>query len=297
MTKLQRNDISKFNERYFRLSSNEYTVYVEGDIDKTFWKNIFPKYNGWKPRIEILKKEDGTILCGYKNLTDYLRECIKKKSDINFILALDGDYHTVIKNKYTHKNIVMTSKYSLENYIFCPKSINMYMELLSHEMFNDIDYIVHKLNLFAKIIKKLIILDCVNEKDKLGIKVFDLSYKQNKSFLSIKQYVSDMSKQYEKIITENQNIIDKYNLIDFIRWKIFLSSLNKIIINKLNEIVENENKGRKNNSMGKIKDIDVNSGIYINCIRNCSICDSCKDYTYLKEQALEATKNLKCVNS
>ena len=72
MNKLERLGQSKLNERYFRLNTQEYTVYVEGDIDTLFWEDIFPKNNQWKPNIVILKKEDGTIIGGWKNLITYL---------------------------------------------------------------------------------------------------------------------------------------------------------------------------------------------------------------------------------
>ena len=51
----KRNGVSKLNERYFRLSSHEYTVYVEGDKDCLFWDDIFPEQEGWTPRIEVVK--------------------------------------------------------------------------------------------------------------------------------------------------------------------------------------------------------------------------------------------------
>ena len=72
MAKFTRSNISKLNERHFRLHDKEYTVYVEGDIDKSFWEKVFPVVEEWKPRIEVLKTADGEILGGWKNLVNYL---------------------------------------------------------------------------------------------------------------------------------------------------------------------------------------------------------------------------------
>lgn len=296
MAKFTRSNISKLNERHFRLHDKEYTVYVEGDIDKSFWEKVFPVVEEWKPRIEVLKTADGEILGGWKNLVNYLEEEIKKQNKIDFIIAIDGDYNEIIKHKPNYKNIVKTKKYSIENYLFCPNSINKYMKILSRETFDNVRYVKTKLEKFALIVKNLIILDCINEKDTLGIKVYDFNAEELSSYRKINNYVNGLTLKYKSIIEQHIHILDNYNILDYIRWKIFIKKLNDIISEEINEAIKQENSQRKNNQIKLIRKIKVDERLYLLCLQNCQSCIGCKDYEDLKIKAKAAFDSLKLVS-
>lgn len=296
MAKFIRSNISKLNERHFRLHDKEYTVYVEGDIDKAFWEKVFPIVEEWKPRIEVLKMADGKILGGWRNLVNYLEEEMKKQSKIDFIIAIDGDYDEIIKHKPNYGNLVKTRKYALENYLFCPNSINEYMKILSCGTFDDLNYIKMKLEQFALIIKNLIILDCINEKDRLGIKVYDFNVNEIHSFRKINCYVNKLTLEYKDIINKNIHLLNDYNLLDYIRWKNFIKKLNDIISEEINEAIKQENIRRKNNQIKPIKKTKAEQGLYVFCIKNCQSCTGCKDYEDLKIKAKAAFDSLKFVS-
>ena len=296
MKKLDRFGQAKLNERYFKLNTHEYTVYVEGDVDTLFWEDIFPEDEIWKPKIEVLKKEDGSIIGGWNNLIAYLEEGIKDKTKINYIIAIDGDYNAILKNKPLNKNIVITKKYNLENYIFCPKSINTCMKKLSLRTFNNEAIIERKFDNFAKIIKNLIILDCINERDKMGIRDYGLQPRDLQNFKYLRAYIKRINIQYRELIQKNKNILDNVNIVDYIRWKCFAKQLNKIINNTVNNFIKKENCTRKNNNIRRIKKLNVEEGLYMLCIENCAHCSGCKDYDDLKLQAKNAFDMFKLSN-
>ncbi len=292
MNKLERLGQSKLNERYFRLNTQEYTVYVEGDIDTLFWEDIFPKNNQWKPNIVILKKEDGTIIGGWKNLITYLENHINNKTKINYLIAIDGDYNSIINHKPSHKNLVITRKYNIENYLFCPKSLNKYMKKLSLGLFDNEIVIAKEMEKFCKMIKNLIILDCINEKEQLGIHVYDISQRELQNPKLLQKYIKAMTKEHSQIIKNNKNILDGYNLIDFIRWKCFLKQLNEMVNSIIRKIIETENKSRNNNNIRQLQKRKCDEGIHVFCIGNCTMCNSCDDYINLKKQAHNAFASL-----
>lgn len=287
MSRIYRKGITKLNERYFRLSAREYTIYVEGDKDILFWNEIFPKNKEWTPRVEILQDGEGNVIGGWLNLINYLETKIKQKSKINFIIAIDGDYNEINHCKKEYKNVVMTSKYSFENYIFCPNSINRCMNILSYGLIDDSILVEDKLNKFAKIIKNLIILDCINNKENLGLSIYDLNNTQLTNFKKIKNYVKQISKEHNDLIQKNINILDEHNLIDYIRWKVFLKKLLSIINNEVNIAIDKENNKRVNNKIRKLKK-RTEDELYIYCIKNCSICKGCLDYKNLLLKANNA---------
>lgn len=296
MTKLERKGIAKLNERYFRLDSHEYTVYVEGDIDKLFWEQVFPQDDTWKPNIVVLKEEDGKVISGWKNLIDYLEKNIKNKEIINYIIAIDGDYNAILHYKPLHNNVIMTPKYNIENYIFCPKSLNKCMKQLSLGVFNNEELIRNRIEKFSKMLKTLIIVDCVNIREQLEITNYGLQEKDLQSFVTLKNYIKNFNLEYQKILDENKNIMGSCKPIDYIRWKCFLKQLNKIIENIVTQHVKKENKTRKNNKIRTPHRLRVEEGLYMYCIGNCKTCnENCDDFNTLKKQAESIFNNIKMI--
>ena len=293
MTEFLRKGCSKLNERFFRISGKQYTVYVEGDIDKLFWQDIFPTTEGWTPKMEILKNSDGTVLCGWANMLNYLDKMIQAGKKINFLMAIDGDYHEIIHHKPEYDNVVMTKRYNLENYIYCAHSLNKVMNTLSFGLFDNVEFIKVILSNFAEMIKQLIIIDCVNTREDIRISVYDMSNEPSQTIKSISNHVKTMSKQYKSELESNKNILDGHNIVDYIRWKEF--NPGNLIRIELNKKIKQENNNRRNNRMRKIRNISREE-LNTYCIHNCAQCrENCPDYNELKEKAKAAFDNLKLV--
>lgn len=290
MTTFLRNGCSKLNERFFRISGKQYTVYVEGDIDKLFWKSIFPVVGDWAPKIEVFKDEDGKLHTGWKPLIKYLETQINKGYNINFLMAIDGDYNEIIHHKKDYENVVMTQRYNIENYIYCGHSLNKCMQTLSYGLFDNVEFVKVILNNFAEMIKNLIIIDCVNEKNELGLPIYDFPQKDSQSITSIKKHVENISKLYKQELNENKKILDGHNIVDYVRWKEF--NLGNIIRMELNKKIRKENSTRKNNTIRKIKNISIDT-LNSLCVYNCTSCkENCPGYTELKLKAMNAFKSL-----
>lgn len=292
MNKLERLGQTKLNERYFKMSAHEYTVYVEGDIDILFWEKIFPKRVGWKPNVSVLKNEEGKVLGGWQNLLSYLEENIKNKEKINYIIAIDGDYNAILKNKNLKGNIVITRRYNIENYIFCPNSLYMYMKKLSFGIFNNKDKLKRQIDKFTKIMKKIIILDCINVREGLGIEKYGLQKRDLQTIWTFRNSIYKLEVKYREEIEDNSDILNNINLSDFIRWKCFLNQLNMIIEHTVKKYIVQENESRTNNKVRIPKRLKVDE-LYMNCIDNCRLCtDSCDDYKSLQMQAENALNEL-----
>ena len=298
MAKFVRPVNTKLNERYFNLQYREYTVYVEGEIDRFFWEKIFPEKDGWKPHVDVLYLEDGTVVGGWKNLVNYLEKQKKlKNGKENFIVAIDGDYDRIIHHKPNYLNLVKTKRYALENYLFCPKGLNEYMSAVSKKCFDDSKVVQHKLLQFANLVKNLIIIDCVNEKEGYGIKVYDLNPQDLAEIQNIKSYVTKMSVLYKDILEQNENLLDGYNILDYVRWKVFLKQLNEIIYTVICDSIRKEcQKGNGKRNIKKPQKLKPDEGLYTFCLKNCESCHHCPDYEDLKEKAMKAFDSLQLVS-
>ncbi len=289
----KRNGVSKLNERYFRLSSHEYTVYVEGDKDCLFWDDIFPEQEGWTPRIEVVKDSNGSIIGGWLNLINYLDNELKKGNRVNFIIAQDGDYNEIIHHKKKYNNVVTSKKYSLENYIFCPISLNHCIKRLSFGAFDNKIYVENKLLKFAKLVEKLILLDCINEKEHLGYNIYNIPEQYKQSYKNLRFYVKTIEKQYCNIIKNNKFLLKKINTVNYIRWKPFIKKLVQIIYTETNKAIKKENVIRTNNLIRKLESGRGAEDLYQLCLENCKLCKhKCEDYNDLISQANTAFLNL-----
>lgn len=100
-------------------------VYVEGDDDVSFWDAIFEKAvpNDYY-EIEPLGGNKG-------EMTKYINKILKGEIR-NVIVACDKDYITYLdKNPYISPYIITTYGYSIENTMFCPTNIAVYLKRLS----------------------------------------------------------------------------------------------------------------------------------------------------------------------
>lgn len=99
-------------------------VYVEGDDDIPFWDELFKK-----------KVPEGfyTIeqVGGKNNLRNRIN-AIKKGDITNVIVACDSDYNRILYDNtstlYNNPLIIMTHGHSIENTMFCPRTVAKYIK-------------------------------------------------------------------------------------------------------------------------------------------------------------------------
>ena len=102
----------------------DFVVYVEGDDDIPFWDGLF----GDKISTEKFKIEQ---VNGKENLRKYI-DGIINETMFNVVVACDSDY-----TKYTgelwvnNPRIIVTYGHSIENTMFCPNSIAVYLRTMS----------------------------------------------------------------------------------------------------------------------------------------------------------------------
>lgn len=294
--RFERTGQSKENERHFLQSAGIYTIYVEGNEDTLFWKKIFPLINGQIPVCQILTNEDGTPLCGENALLKYLEKCIADSKKINFIVAIDGDYHSIIKHKPDYPNLIKTDRYAIENYIFCFKSISEYIKKLSYDTVDIEDKIKYYYDYLATHYKDLIILDCINSKNKLGKQIFNKDIiKFFRSKKRLQEYISSFKM---KTLANKENLqIKDEKAINFLRMKFFIPKIGELIKRKTNKEIAKINHLR--GGIGTIGIVRHNLGtdaLYTECIYSCAYCNNpCQDYKNLKTKAFIAAAML-CKN-
>lgn len=99
-------------------------VYVEGDDDIPFWDELFKKI-----------VPDGFYTIEQVGGKSNLRNCINaiKRGDItNVIVACDSDYNRILYDNtstlYNNPLIIMTQGHSIENTMFCPRTVAKYIK-------------------------------------------------------------------------------------------------------------------------------------------------------------------------
>lgn len=91
----------------------EITMYVEGDDDVLFWEIIIPT--------ELKNKVHIEPLGGSQEVDRYIKKI--EKNEINAIAARDSDF-TFRQSTQTHKRIIYTAGYSIENTIYTAETIH-----------------------------------------------------------------------------------------------------------------------------------------------------------------------------
>lgn len=127
-------------------------VYVEGDDDILFWYNYF-NFANFPVKIEQVG--------GKENLPTYINKIIEENAKI--IVAIDSDYTTLLKTKYSHPLIIYTAGYSIENTMYCPYSINSLIVSYTHRPKNYLDTIKTWLNEYLSVVEELVVYDLANE--------------------------------------------------------------------------------------------------------------------------------------
>lgn len=109
-------------KNYSSFLKNYYIVIVEGADDCIFWRDFFPKINGYEPKFKI---------AGGKN---EIKKCLEPLvlSNAKFIIAMDSDYSFIQGISYDHINRVLeTQAHSIENLMLCSSNITRFIQDLS----------------------------------------------------------------------------------------------------------------------------------------------------------------------
>lgn len=104
--------------------NKKFMVYVEGDDDISFWDSIFSKVAPNKYEMESLNGISGDMQSRIQK--------IKDGEISNVIVACDKDYTSFLdEDPYSNPYIITTYGHSIENTMFCPKNIAIYIKRLS----------------------------------------------------------------------------------------------------------------------------------------------------------------------
>jgi len=147
-------------------SANEFhdcdcMIYVEGKDDEIFWEAVCKI-----AQIENVKIES---VGGKPQLEDYITSIVEKNAAI--IIACDADYSLLLKNIPEHPQIVRTYGYSIENTMYCPRSINQYVRKLTRTQKQYTKAIEKWIEQFCALCEELIIYDIANVNYKKGISI------------------------------------------------------------------------------------------------------------------------------
>lgn len=135
--------------------NKQYMVYVEGDDDVSFWDSVFSKVASDKYEIESLNGISGEMQTYIKKVTDGVI--------INVIIACDKDYTTYLEtDPYDNQYIVTTYGHSIENTMFCPKNIAVYIKRLSKNTIDYTDIVNNWYDSFCKIADILLPYEIAN---------------------------------------------------------------------------------------------------------------------------------------
>lgn len=135
--------------------NKQYMVYVEGDDDVSFWDAVFSKVAYGKYEIEPLNGISGEI-------QNYIKKVITGEIT-NVIVACDNDYIPYLEtNPYDNQYIITTYGHSIENTMFCPKNIAVYIRRLSKNTIDYTDTVNNWYDSFCKIADLLLPYEIAN---------------------------------------------------------------------------------------------------------------------------------------
>jgi hypothetical protein len=148
------NTLPKFHRRKF-------VVYVEGQDDAIFWGAVFRWTNVNDFHIKI---------AGGKYEIKKFADAIVQKNAAIWV-AQDCDYSELTGTQVEHRRIMYTYGYSIENSLYCPKSIAEAIERHSRTPGNYEKRAERWLNAFARRLSRLILFDLANEIHGKGLEV------------------------------------------------------------------------------------------------------------------------------
>lgn len=133
----------------------QYLIYVEGDDDIPFWDAIFSKVAAGKYEMESLNGITGEMKSRIRD--------VKNGEITNVIIACDKDYSSYLEeDPYDSPFIVTTYGHSIENTMFCPRNIAIYLKRLSKSTVDYMDVVNDWYNDFCYRASKLLPYEIAN---------------------------------------------------------------------------------------------------------------------------------------
>jgi hypothetical protein len=154
----------------------EITVFVEGPDDVWFWSSLFEKYGNAKLHFEEVK--------GYQQLKKRMDEIINDEAV--FIVAADGDY-SAFTDSIIHHRIVRTYGYSIENTMYCPRTLNNVAQRMARSRDSFYDTMIDYIKDFNEKSRCLLIIDIANQVHQKGL---SLECENSSRYLTNSQSVS-----------------------------------------------------------------------------------------------------------
>lgn len=156
------------NSRF--LFTNTPIVYVEGQDDISFWSDLFKKVNF----VCTIEDVNGS------KIKDYANNIIHHSA--SYLVAMDRDYLNYKSISYDHNNIIITPCHSIENIIFCKKSILKLIKKRSYLKDNQLtpleEELDEELRKFKEKTLPLLRLDILNDVHEKSLKILSTHYEK-----------------------------------------------------------------------------------------------------------------------
>jgi len=219
--------------RFHRASA---VVFVEGDDDRHFWRNI-AQANGL-PSIYVESAD------GVKSLDEVEGKILNDGARV--IIARDADHKPFTRDAVHHPRIVYTYGYSIENTLYCPNTINDLARKLARSLSDYTTIAFEWYSKFSKTAKELLIYDVANHRFKRGITVFGNSCHRflesaSSPYLSAKKvnnFLESLSTNFSQ-----EEVNECVSLVEAdpreIRWLIKGHFLTLAVVNLIKHIVRN----------------------------------------------------------
>ena len=136
-------------------------IYVEGKDDIPFWNEIFKLANSKSCHF----KDAG----GKPELKKYIKAI--ENEGVEIIVARDCDYSDLLGKQSSHKQVIYTYGYSIENTMYFPPNIAKTIAVLSRTTSKQTKEIEKWLDNLLKDFEELIVYDFANYKYQKGVKV------------------------------------------------------------------------------------------------------------------------------
>lgn len=258
-------------------------IYVEGPDDIPFWDVIASKANIGKVKI----KDSG----GLEQLQDKINSILTH--DTKIIVARDSDHSHYTGGETLHPRIITTFGYSIENTMYCPKTISRFISKLSRTLEDYSSDIIEWYGDFSEKTKILLLYDIANYIFGRGIQIMGNScsrfLKNERSIHISESKINDFIDSIKDNFTEAE-IQTISSMIDTdqrdIRWKVRGHFLSLGVINIIKYVVQSKKGSKISLSV---------EHLYTNTVDGCSIC-SPENCTSLLEMTSQFQNAMTTIN-
>ncbi len=233
--------------------NKQVTVYVEGQDDVLFWTYLFDIAD-----INAHIEDVG----GIEEINKYISKILDENA--GFYVACDLDHSDFIDNAITHKKVIRTYGYSIENSMYSIMSINSIVSKLSRKKVDVIEITEKWAQDFCNDVYDLIVYDIANHKFNKGISVmnncsirFLTSKRSNKvSPQKVKAFIESIKDNFsEEEFSIVKNLLNQSQK-DF-WYHIKGHFLSHAVINLIKKLVKNETGQDKSISLDSLYTLTI----------------------------------------